>query len=89
MLPSGPSRHFAAAQQLGRFRREADIKWQAGPAGKVANDPQQTFDVLHSRGRLPGKLPNRVPILKGWNYMVRLYRPRAEVLDGRWKFPGG
>jgi hypothetical protein len=23
----------------------------------------------------------------GWNYMVRLYRPRAEILDGAWKFP--
>jgi hypothetical protein len=22
-----------------------------------------------------------------WNYMVRLYRPRAQVLNGRWKFP--
>lgn len=23
----------------------------------------------------------------GWNYMVRLYRPRKEILDGTWKFP--
>jgi hypothetical protein len=23
----------------------------------------------------------------GWNYMVRLYRPRAAVLDGSWTFP--
>jgi hypothetical protein len=50
-------------------------------------DPKPTFDVLHFRGRLPAKLPNCVPIMKGWNYMVRLYRPRAEVLGGRWKFP--
>jgi hypothetical protein len=26
-------------------------------------------------------------MVAGWNYMVRLYRPRAEVLDGTWKFP--
>jgi hypothetical protein len=25
--------------------------------------------------------------MKGWNYTVRLYRPRAEILDGKWKFP--
>jgi hypothetical protein len=25
--------------------------------------------------------------LKGWNYMVRLYRPRAEIPDGKGKFP--
>lgn len=30
---------------------------------------------------------NYLPIVKGWNYMVRLYRPRAEILDGTWKFP--
>ena len=23
----------------------------------------------------------------GWNYMVRFYRPRKEILDGAWKFP--
>jgi hypothetical protein len=34
-----PSRHFAAKQRFGRFRREADIDWLAKPAGSVANDP--------------------------------------------------
>jgi hypothetical protein len=28
-----------------------------------------------------------LPITPGWNYMVRLYRPRPEILDGSWKFP--
>ena len=31
--------------------------------------------------------PNCLPIMKGWNYTVRLYRPRAEILNGKWKFP--
>jgi hypothetical protein len=35
----------------------------------------------------PAKAPNCIPIVPGWNYLVRLYRPRAEILDGRWKFP--
>lgn len=30
---------------------------------------------------------NCLPITSGWNYTVRLYRPRPEILDGRWKFP--
>jgi hypothetical protein len=30
---------------------------------------------------------NCLPIMKGWNYMVRLYRPKAEILDGKWSFP--
>ncbi|HMF12385.1 MAG TPA: DUF1214 domain-containing protein, partial [Gemmataceae bacterium] len=34
-----------------------------------------------------GKTPNCLPITPGWNYMVRLYRPRQEILDGTWKFP--
>ena len=32
-------------------------------------------------------LPNMIPIMDGWNYLVRLYRPRAEILDGSWTFP--
>jgi hypothetical protein len=31
--------------------------------------------------------PNCLPITDGWNYVVRLYRPRAEILDGSWTFP--
>lgn len=30
---------------------------------------------------------NCLPINPGWNYTVRLYRPRAPILDGSWKFP--
>jgi len=38
-------------------------------------------------GGCDGKIPNCLPITKGWNYTVRLYRPRAEILSGKWKFP--
>jgi hypothetical protein len=31
--------------------------------------------------------PNCLPIVPGWNYLVRLYRPRQEVLDGTFRFP--
>lgn len=30
---------------------------------------------------------NHLPITPGWNYLVRLYRPRQEILDGSWSFP--
>jgi hypothetical protein len=33
------------------------------------------------------KHPNFLPIVPGWNYIVRLYRPRKEILDGTWTFP--
>jgi hypothetical protein len=38
-------------------------------------------------GGCDGKIPNCLPTMPGWNYMVRLYRPRAEILNGAWKFP--
>ena len=30
---------------------------------------------------------NCLPIVKGWNYTVRLYRPRLDILNGKWRFP--
>ena len=36
-------------------------------------------------GGCDGRIPNCIPITKDWNYMVRLFRPRQEILDGRWK----
>ena len=38
-------------------------------------------------GGCDGKAANCLPIMPGWNYTVRLYRPRAEILSGKWKFP--
>lgn len=38
-------------------------------------------------GDHPEGVPNVLPITEGWNYLVRLYRPRPEVLDGSWTFP--
>ncbi|MGA8325265.1 MAG: DUF1254 domain-containing protein [Candidatus Cybelea sp.] len=38
-------------------------------------------------GGCDGTIPNCLPITPGWNYMVRLYRPRAEILNGSWHFP--
>lgn len=33
------------------------------------------------------KQPNYLAIMDGWNYVVRLYQPHKEILDGTWKFP--
>ena len=35
----------------------------------------------------PEKAQNCIPIVPGWNYMVRLYRPRREILNASWQFP--
>jgi hypothetical protein len=38
-------------------------------------------------GGCDGKITNCLPTMPGWNYTVRLYRPRPEILHGTWKFP--
>lgn len=30
---------------------------------------------------------NNLPITPGWNYIVRMYQPRQEIIDDNWKFP--
>jgi hypothetical protein len=42
--------------------------------------------TVHFGGCADGR-PNCLPIMDGWNYTVRLYRPRSEILEGTWTFP--
>jgi len=44
-----------------------------------------SFDIQF--GGCDGKIANCLPVTAGWNYMVRLYRPHAEILNGAWSFP--
>jgi hypothetical protein len=37
--------------------------------------------------RFGGSGDNSIPITEGWNYLVRLYRPRPQILSGAWSFP--
>lgn len=43
--------------------------------------------VMVQFGGCDGKIANCLPIMDGWNYTVRMYRPREEILSGTWKFP--
>jgi len=38
-------------------------------------------------GGCDGTTPNCLPIMPGWNYLVRLYRPHDKILNGEWTFP--
>jgi len=42
--------------------------------------------TIHFGGCEDGRA-NCIPITKGWNYAVRMYSPREEILDGTWEFP--
>jgi hypothetical protein len=43
--------------------------------------------VIVNLGSCQDDRPNCLHLMDGWNYIVRLYRPRAEILDGSWTFP--
>lgn len=38
-------------------------------------------------GGCEGKVPNCLPTVPGWNYLLRLYQPRTDILEGKWKAP--
>ncbi|HEY0505498.1 MAG TPA: DUF1254 domain-containing protein [Lysobacter sp.] len=66
--------------------------YQANPRNaytlnNVTAKPNQDGSVDIQFGGCDDKAVNCLPVTPGWNYMVRLYRPRAEVLNGTWKFP--
>lgn len=44
-----------------------------------------TFTV--SFGGCDDRRPNCLPIMDGWNYLVRFYQPHPEIVDGSWSFP--
>ncbi len=51
----------------------------------AVHDPDGGVTV--SFGTKPSGRPNYLPIMEGWNYMIRMYRPRPEALDGSWAPP--
>lgn len=42
--------------------------------------------TIHFGGCDDGRA-NCIPVTPGWNYTIRLYQPREEILNGSWTFP--
>jgi hypothetical protein len=55
--------------------------------GTTANKGRSDGSITIQFGGCDGKVPNCLPITHGWNYMVRLFLPGREILDGTWMFP--
>jgi hypothetical protein len=51
----------------------------------TANKNEDGSITIHFGG--DPKADNYLPIVEGWNYIVRLYRPKKEILNGSWIFP--
>jgi hypothetical protein len=53
----------------------------------ITGTPNKDGSVtVHFGGCEDGRV-NCLPIMEGWNYTVRMYRPRDEMLKGKYKFP--
>jgi hypothetical protein len=59
----------------------------ANSVNNVTATPNPDGSITVNLGGCGDDRPNCLPIMDGWNYIVRLYRPRPEVLDGTWAFP--
>ncbi|OBH15616.1 DUF1254 domain-containing protein [Mycolicibacter terrae] len=69
--------------------------------GYFTENPQQAYSVnditatkaednsvtVQFGGCTASNTPNCLPITPGWNYLVRLYQPKREILSGKWVFP--
>lgn len=70
----------------------ADGFFQANDRGaysvnNITATPNDDGSVTVQFGGCGDRRPNCLPIMDGWNYVIRLYRPRPEILDGSWTFP--
>ena len=54
--------------------------------GVTAETNADGSSTIHFGACEDGRI-NCIPIMKGWNYVARLYRPQKEILDGSWVFP--
>jgi hypothetical protein len=64
---------------------EKDLYTVNSVTGERSADGSITVRLIASAA---GECPlNAIVVPEGWNYLIRLYRPRAEILDGRWAPP--
>ncbi|OCP39123.1 DUF1254 domain-containing protein [Ensifer sp. LC163] len=53
----------------------------------VTAKPNDDGSITVQFGGCEKNTVNCIPIMKDWNYTVRLYRPRADLSEGKWTFP--
>jgi len=52
----------------------------------VTAKPNEDGSITIHFGGDPDQI-NYLPITEGWNYVIRMYEPDEEILDGSWTFP--
>jgi len=53
----------------------------------ISGKPNKDGSFTVNFGGCGDKRVNCLPLTEGWNYVVRMYQPRKEILDGKWTFP--
>lgn len=53
----------------------------------ISGKPNKDGSFTVHFGGCKDKRVNCLPLTDGWNYTVRLYKPRKELLSGKWVFP--
>jgi hypothetical protein len=56
-------------------------------SSNVKLNPDGTFTVHYGTQEQCGDVANRLDVPEGWNFLMRIYRPGASVLDGSYKLP--
>jgi hypothetical protein len=59
----------------------------ANSVNSITGIPNDDGSITVHFGGCGDERQNCLPIMDGWNYTVRLYRPRPAILDGSWTFP--
>jgi hypothetical protein len=54
------------------------MPWRRSAPWSITAKKDSDGGVTIQFGGCDGKIPNCLPITEGWNYTVRMYRPRAE-----------
>jgi len=62
-------------------------RFNAYALNNITAKPNEDGSITIQFGGCDGKIANCLPTTPGWNYLVRLYRPREDVLNGTWSFP--
>jgi len=61
-------------------------EYNANSVNNVTGTPNEDGSFTVHFGGDP-KSSNYLHIMEGWNYVVRMYQPRKEILEGKWVFP--
>ncbi|PSL21342.1 uncharacterized protein DUF1254 [Shimia abyssi] len=83
-VPVGAFWSVSLYNAAGFFEENASDAYSVNSITGTPNDDGSM--TVHLGGCDTGAV-NCLPIMDGWNYTVRLYRPGPEVLDGSWTFP--